>query len=274
MSSKGVDFAYLRSIVLAESANALDASRDYLFESRLQGLLIATGLMTLDRLITALRLELDPALRRSVAEAMTIKETSFFRDQSPFDLLQRELLPDIICARASTRRLRLWSAACSSGQEPYSVAMLIREHFPQLDGWEIEITGTDISLEMIRRARTGRYLTRELKRGLPIRYRIRCMQPSADEWEVTPDVKRICRFYQCNLCEGPLPLEKYDGILLRNVMMYFPDEARRLLLLHIHRILQPDGFLILGSSEQPALSELFQAELKGSACYYRPLSIG
>jgi chemotaxis protein methyltransferase CheR len=271
MSCTNVDFAYLRSIVLEESANVLDPSRDYLFESRLQDLLMTSGLMKLDRLVAALRLNLDPTLRRSVAEAMTIKETSFFRDRLPFDLLQQELLPGIIRRGESTRRLRLWSAACSSGQEPYSVAMILREHFPQLNEWEVEITGTDISHEMVRRARAGRYAKRELSRGLPSRYRIRYMQQSGDEWEVTADLKRICRFYQCNLCEGPLPLEKYDGILLRNVMMYFPDEARRQLLLRVHRMLRPDGFLILGSGEQPALPDLFQAALKGSACYYRPL---
>jgi chemotaxis protein methyltransferase CheR len=274
MSCASVDFAYLRSIVLEESANVLDASRDYLFESRLQTLLITTGLMTLDRLVAALRHEPDPLLKRSVAEAMTVKETSFFRDRSPFELLRLELLPALIKRRESARRLRLWSAACSSGQEPYSVAMLLREHFPQLDGWEVEITGTDISHEMVSRARGGRYAKMELNRGLPARYRVLYMQQSGDEWDVTANVRRVCRFYQCNLCEGPLPLEKYDGILVRNVMMYFPDESRRQLLRHVHSILQPDGFLILGSSEQPAVPDLFQAELKGNACYYRPLPSG
>jgi chemotaxis protein methyltransferase CheR len=98
------------------------------------------------------------------------------------------------------------------------------------------------------------------------------MRAVGEEWEVTPDIRQLCRFYQCNLCGGPLPMEKFDGILLRNVMLYFPDEARRKLLLNVHRILRPDGFLILGSSEQPAVAGLFQAELKGSACYYRPLA--
>jgi chemotaxis protein methyltransferase CheR len=272
MSCTNGDFAYLRSVVLEESANALDESRDYQFRSRLRDLLISTGLMTLERLVAALRLQLDPGLRRQVAEAMTIKETSFFRDRSPFDLLEQELLPDIIRRRESVRRLRLWSAACSSGQEAYSLAMLLGEYFPQLNGWEVEITGTDISHEMILRARAGRYSKRELNRGLPARYRIRCMRQEGDEWKVASDVRQMCRFYQCNLCEGPLPMERFDGILLRNVMLYFPDEARRKLLLHVHRILRSDGFLILGSSEQPALPRFFQAELKGSACYYVPLA--
>src|SRR5262249_14427971 len=159
-------FAYLRSIVLEESANVLDESRDYLFQSRLQNLLMSSGLMTLDRLVAALRLRLDPGLGCRVAEAMTIKETSFFRDRSPVELLQQERLPGIIRRRESVRRLRLWSAACASGQEPYSLAMLLREQFPQLSEWDVGIIGTDISHEMIHRARAGRYAKREVSRGL------------------------------------------------------------------------------------------------------------
>ena len=232
----------------------LEESRDYLFQSRLQSLLMSSGLMTLDRLVAALLSELNPGLRGQVAEAMTLKETSFFRDRSPFELLQQELLPGIIRRREAARRLRLWSAACSSGQEAYLLAMLCARTPPPTQ-WL-----------------GGRYSKTELNRGLPARYRIRHMHQAGEGWEVTPDISQLCRFHQCNLCEGPLPMEKFDGILLRNVMLYFPDEVRRKLLLHMHRILSSDGFLILGSSEQPALPGLFQAELKGSACWYRPLT--
>jgi chemotaxis protein methyltransferase CheR len=271
MSGPESDFAYLRSVVLEESGNVLDASRDYLFKSRLQRLLQATGLRTLDRLVAALREHYNSALRRSIAEAMTVKETSFFRDRSPFELLQQELLPQLIRQRESIRRLRLWSAACSSGQETYSLAMLLREHFPQLRGWQVEIFGTDISHEMIQRAQQGRYHKSELSRGLPALYRAKYTRQCGDEWEVIPEVRAICRFNWRNLCDGPLPLENHDGILLRNVMLYFPDETRRELLLQVYRMLPPDGFLLLGSSEQPGLPEHFQAELKANACYYRPI---
>lgn len=265
------DFALLRSVVLEESGNMLDPSRDHLFKSRLRSVLNAAGLDSLDCLAACLRERPDSALRRAIAEAMTAKETSFFRDRSIFDLLQAELLPALIRRRESTRRLRLWSAACSSGQETYSLAMVLREHFPLMNDWQLEICGTDISHEMIQRAQNGCYHKGEISRGLPARYRTRHMRPVGEDWEVAGEVKRMCRFYRRNLCDGPLPFEKYDGILLRNVMLYFPDELRRTLLLQVHRMLAPDGFLILGSSEQPGLRDHFQAELKANAVYYAPL---
>jgi len=273
MPNSDADFAYLRGVVLEESGNMLDSAREYLFESRLQALLHDTGLMTIERLACALRERNGSALRRSVAEAMTIKETSFFRDRSPFELLENELLPGLIGRRKNVGRLRLWSAACSSGQETYSLAMLVREHFPRLNSWQVEIFGTDISREMILRARTGRYQTSELSRGLPALYRAKYMRACGDEWEVTPEIRKVCRFHERNLCDGSLPLEKYDGILLRNVMLYFPDEVRRRLLLGVHGMLPVDGFLLLGASEQPELPEHFQAELKANACWYRPLAV-
>src|SRR5271156_5254915 len=162
MASTDAEFAFLRSVVFEQSSNVLDASRDYLFESRLQHLLDSTGLKTLDRLVDLLRQQPATAMRESVAAAMTVKETRFFRDRKPFDLLQSELLPPLIRQRESVRRLRLWSAACSSGQEAYSLAMLLREHFPQLNDWQIEIQGTDISLEVVNRAQAARYQRAEV----------------------------------------------------------------------------------------------------------------
>jgi chemotaxis protein methyltransferase CheR len=271
MTCTDADFAYLRSVVVEQSSNVLDASRDYLFEPRLQRLLDSTGLKTLDSLVAALRRQPDSAMKRSVAEAMTVNETSFFRDRTPFDLLQFELLPPLIRQRESERRLRLWSAASSSGQEAYSLAMLLREHFPQLKDWQVEISGSDISVEVINRAQAGRYQRGEVNRGLPASYLLKYMRQTGDEWEVIPELKRVCRFYHRNLCDGPMLLEKYDGILLRNVMLYFSKEARRQLLVDMHSMLHPDGFLILGSSEQPDQLDHFQAVLTANTCYYRPL---
>ena len=273
MACTEADFALLRSVVFEQSSNVLDASRDYLFELRLQPLLESTGLKTLDRLVACLRQQPSAAMKVSVAAAMTIKETSFFRDRKPFDLVQFELLPPLIRQRESARRLRLWSAACSSGQEAYSLAMLLREHFPQVNDWQVEILGTDISLDVVNRAQAGRYQHGEVSRGLPARYRLKYMRQVGDEWEVIPEIRRMCRFYQRNLCHG-LSLERYDGILLRNVLLYFSTGTRRRLLLDMHRMLHPDGFIILGSSEQPDLPDHFRAELKANACYYRPLLVG
>ena len=153
------------------------------------------------------------------------------------------------------------------------MAMLVRERFPRLNAWQVEIFGTDISREMVRRARAGRYQKNELGRGLPALYRTKYMRPCGEEWEVVPEIRKMCRFHERNLCDGSLPFERYDGILLRNVMFYFSNEVRRQLLLEVHGMLPADGFLLLGSSEQPGLPEHFQAELKANACYYRPLAV-
>jgi chemotaxis protein methyltransferase CheR len=271
MASTDADFAFLRSIVLEQSSNALEPSRDYLFESKLQDLLNQAGHETLQQLVAALRRQPNPALRRSIAEAMTVNETSFFRDRASFDFMRLELIPALIRRRESARSLRLWSAACSSGQETYSLAMMLLEYFPELRGWKVEILGTDISSEVIARAQAGRYQRIEVNRGLPARFLNKYFQPVGDEWDIVPQVKSICRFQQRNLCSDPILAEKFDLILLRNVMLYFPAEARRHLLLNIHYALAADGFLILGSSEQPDLPSHFQATVARDTCYHKPL---
>lgn len=272
MACTDADFAYLRSIVLEQSSNTLDPSRDYLFESRLHSLLQATGFETLDALVAALQQRTDPKVKRSIAEAMTVNETSFFRDRAPFELMRLQLLPALLQQRALCRRLRLWSAACSTGQEAYSLAIMLCEDFPQLREWKVEISGTDISAKVIARAQAGRYQRLEVNRGLPARYLLKYMQSVGSEWEIVPELKRLCRFYRRNLCNGSTLIEQYDGILLRNVMLYFSAETRIQLLLNIHRILAPDGFLILGSSEQPGLPTHFQPIVVNNTCYYKPIA--
>lgn len=270
MACTDADYAFLRSVVLEQSSNALDPSRDHLFESRLQLLVKMKGFARLDGLVAALRRHPDPALKRWIAEAMTVNETSFFRDVAPFELMRRELLPDLLRRRET--RLRFWSAACSTGQEAYSLGILLLEHFPQLHDWKIEILGTDLSAEVIARAKAGRYQRLEVNRGLPARLLVKYLRRVGEEWEMVPDLKRLCRFHQRNLCNGPMLLEKFDGILLRNVMLYLSPEARSRLLLEIHRILEPDGFLILGASEQPRLPGYFEPVVAADTCFYRPVA--
>lgn len=274
MGRNDADFTYLRDVVFEHSSNVLDQSRDYLFKSRLNPLMKATGHKTLGSLVAALRETSDPSLKRSVADAMLMNETSFFRDRAPFELMRRELLPALIRARARLRRLRLWSAACSTGQEAYSLAMMLCESFPQLREWEVEITGTDVSAYVVARARAGRYQRIEVNRGLPANYLLKYTRQMDDEWEMTSELKQMCRFQQRNLCNGPLLGEKYDGILLRNVMLYFLPETRRALLLNIHRVLRQDGFLILGTGEQPDMPEHFEPEHANQTFYYKPVARG
>lgn len=272
MSLSALDADYLRAVVMRNSGNHVDSARDYLFESRLQPVLRDRGFDSLAQLVAALRMDAGPHLQRSVAEAMTINETSFFRDSATFDLLREELLPALLAARRERRTLRMWSAASSSGQEAYSLAMLLREHFPALASWKVEIVGTDISAAMVERSRAGRFQRIEINRGLPARLLLKYMVRTGDEWEAAPEIRSLCTFYQRNLCDPSPRAERFDVILLRNVLIYFPAETRHRILLDVHRTLAPDGVLMLGMSEQPRMESHWQTVLTPRTVWYRPVS--
>jgi chemotaxis protein methyltransferase CheR len=264
------DYAYLRELVFQHSQNVLEPSNDHLFQSRLVGLLHRHGMSRLDELVHLLRAANSPELERAVADAMTINETSFFRDVRSFDLLRTEVLPKMIENRRAIKRLRFWSAASSTGQEAHSLAILVREHFQQLSGWNIRIEGTDICAEVVQRARQGRYGRIEMNRGLPARLLVRYFDHLGEDWTIKPEIADLCRFRQANLC-AQLPFqERFDVILLRNVMLYLSLETRRTLLSKVHRLLAPDGYLLLGSAEQPPDRSLWTTVLSGGTCHYRP----
>jgi chemotaxis protein methyltransferase CheR len=272
-ASSSRDYGYLRQLVFGLSQNVLDPSRDYLFDARLTKVLRNLGMNRIDELVRYLQSRSDTRLEREIAAVMTINETSFFRDSLPFDLLRTELLPPLINARRQTRSLRFWSAACSSGQEAHSIAMLMREHFPLLGGWEIRIEGTDICAAVVERAKAGRYHRIEINRGLPARYIIKYFNKVGEDWEIKPEVSKMCTFREANLCGAQFPFarstDRFDVIFLRNVMLYFSVETRKALLARIHRVLAPDGVLFLGASEQPADASLWTATLSGGTCYFR-----
>jgi chemotaxis protein methyltransferase CheR len=272
--SEGVDYGYLRQLVFGLSQNVLDPSRDYLFETRLTKLLRNQGMTQLEELVQHLKLRKNPVLERSIAEAMTINETSFFRDSRPFELLRTELLPKLIESRRNTRGLRFWSAACSTGQEAYSVGMMMQENFPLLAGWNLRIEGTDICAEVVEKAQAGRYHRIEMNRGLPARFVVRYFDHHGEDWTVKPEIKKMCNFRQASLSGPTLPFnraeDRFDVIFLRNVMLYFSQETRKTLMAGIHRVLAPDGILFLGSSEQPADPSIWTAVLAGGTCYFRP----
>jgi chemotaxis protein methyltransferase CheR len=273
-NSSRVDYGYLRQLVFGLSQNVLDPSRDYLFATRLTRLLRNQGMSGLDELVEHLKTERNPSLEHAIAEAMTINETSFFRDVRPFDLLRDELVPALIQSRRSMRSLRFWSAACSTGQEAYSLAMLLHEHFPALAGWNIRIEGTDICAEVIARAQAGSYHRIEMNRGLPARHIVRYFDHAGETWTIKPEIRRLCNFRRANLCAPALPFnrsdDRFDVIFLRNVMLYFSQETRRTLLAGIHRVLAPGGFLFLGSTEQPVDSSMWTPVIAGGTCYFRP----
>jgi chemotaxis protein methyltransferase CheR len=272
MACSDSDYAYLRQLVLSQSANQIDPSRNTLFETRLQPIAQRAGASTLEDFVGILRVDRTPQLHRAVAEAMTINETSFFRDGTPFDLLRSNILPELVERNSATRKLRIWSAASSTGQEAYSIAMLIAEYFPELASWDVKIVGTDISAKVIEYARRGHYRRLEVNRGLSARMLVKYMVRHDDEWEVAPALRSMCDFHCANLCL-PLPqLPVFDLVLLRNVLLYFSQQDRGCVFRDVYRQMAPDSYLLLGSAEQAEDStDLFQVEFAKDCYFYRPL---
>jgi chemotaxis protein methyltransferase CheR len=274
MSCSDSDYKYLRELVLAQSANLIDPSRNALFDTRLTAIARLAGASNLKDFVGILKVDKKPQLHRAVAEAMTINETSFFRDRQPFEMLRETILPQLIARRRSQRRLRIWSAASSTGQEAYSLAMLIAEHYPELAQWDVKIIGTDLSRRVIELAKTGRYRRMEVNRGLPVRMLVKYFVRDGEEWEIVPQVRKMCEFQHANLC-GPLPkLPMFDLVLLRNVLLYFARPDRSRVFSEVRRHIEPEGYLMLGNAEQAEDStKLFDVEFAAGCYVYRPASV-
>ena len=272
MACSDADYAYLRGIVLAQSANQIDPSRKALFETRLTPIAQMSGAANLEDFVHMLKNGRPTHLHRAVAEAMTVNETSFFRDMGTFEMLRCEVFPQLIERRKMQRRLRVWSAASSTGQEAYSVAMLIAEHFPELAQWDLRIIGTDISRYVVDYAQNGRYRRLEVNRGLPARMLLKYMVRDGEEWEVAPQIRAMCEFRYANLC-APMPqLPVFDVVLLRNVLLYFPQNDRKALFKEIYQKMAADGCLVLGNAEQAEDStKLFEVEFAANCYFYRPV---
>lgn len=272
MQCSDADYAYLRELVLNQSANLIDPSRNALFETRLTPMARLAGAQNLGDFVNLLRVDRAAHLHSAVAEAMTINETSFFRDPEMLPMLRESIIPRLVAQRSSSRRLRIWSAASSTGQEAYSLAMLICEYFPELAGWDIKIIGTDISRKVIEYARAGRYRRLEVNRGLPARMLVKYLIRDGEEWEVCPRIRALCDFQYANLC-APLPqLPVFDLVMLRNVLLYFPQQDRSCVFSDVQKHTASDGFLVLGSAEQAEEStNLFDVEFGTNCYFYRPV---
>lgn len=269
------DYNYLRELVQEQSANLIDPSRNALFDTRLTQIARLSGADNLGDFVTMLKSGRPVHLHRAVAEAMTINETSFFRDLKPFEMLREVLLPRLIERRQDSRRLRIWSAASSTGQEAYSLAMVIAEHFPDLAHWDVKIIGTDISRQVVGYAQKGRYRRLEVNRGLPARMLLKYMTRDGEEWEVNPQIRSMCEFQYANLCAPLSLLPVFDLVFLRNVLLYFSQQDRRALFREIHRKVSPDGYLVLGNAEQAEDStDLFEVEFGANCYFYSPVKTG
>jgi chemotaxis protein methyltransferase CheR len=269
---KDENFAFLQDLLRRRSANVLDDGKEYLVRARLSSLASTEGYRTVDQLLEHIRLRPSDPLTRQVIESLVTTETSFFRDHHPFEALRREILPELARKRSVTRTLHLWSAACSSGQEAYSLAMLISDHYG-LAGWNVHILGTDLSSEMVERARQGRYSQLEVNRGIPSHLLVRYFDRAGFSWQVSSDLKRMVEFQQLNLAD-PLPyLPRMDVIFMRNVLIYLADEVKRQVLRRIAAQLRPDGYLAVGGAETMiGYGDLFVRRRADQTSFYQPRS--
>lgn len=244
-----VAYEGFRKLVLDRSGLVLTADKDYLLKSRLEPLARKDGFLGLDQLLAKVGAEPSGPLAQRCIDAMATHESFFFRDATPFDQLRDVILPDLLAARAQSRSLRIWSAACSSGQEPYSLAMLLMEEQHRMPGWRIDILATDMSLPILERARTGLYSDFEVRRGLTDARLARWFTRAGDQWLLSPQVRSMVRFAPHNLLAGTSGLGRFDLIFCRNVLIYFDVEQKRAVLQRMARTLAEDGGLFLGSAE-------------------------
>lgn len=243
------DFDYVRGFVHEQSAIVLEPGKEYLVESRLQTLARKENFSSIEDLIGKLRSDTTKGFQRKVVDAMTTNETSFFRDIHPFEALRKSLLPEIMASRAKERQLHFWCGAASTGQEPYSVLMLISQHFPELLNWDFKFIATDLCGEVLTKARAGRFTQLEVNRGLPAALLLKYFVRQGAEWEIREDLRKRVDFRELNLVKDWPHLPQLDIVFLRNVMIYFNVENKKAILARIRRLLRPGGYLLLGGAE-------------------------
>jgi chemotaxis protein methyltransferase CheR len=256
----------MATLIRDRSGLVLSEDKAYLLESRLMPLTRKAGMKSLDELVAAVRLKRDEALIKNIVEAMTTNESLFFRDTKPFDQLKNLVLPTLLKTRSSTRKIRIWSAACSSGQEPYSIAMILKEAAATFAGWNIEIVATDLSTEILDRAKNGMFSQFEVQRGLPITLLVKYFKQDGDKWKISSDLVSMVNFRSFNLLDSPAPLGQFDIVFCRNVLIYFDQATKGKVLDGIAKIMPDDGVLYLGGAETVlGLTESFQpvAEQRG-----------
>ncbi|MBE7638567.1 chemotaxis protein CheR [Sneathiella sp. P13V-1] len=243
------DFQMLSSLVKERSGLILTEDKIYLLESRLVPLARRRGLNTLEDLVGELRRTNDEKLKEDITEAMTTNETFFFRDNKPFDIFKENILPHLLQARTGKKTLRIWNAACSTGQEPYSLAMLLKEEAAKLSGWRVEILATDISNEVLEKAKAGLYSQFEVQRGLPIQLLIKYFQQMGEMWQIDSSIRAMVKFEKLNLLDNLARVGHFDVVFCRNVLIYFDNETKSKVLNQMQNILANDGALFLGGAE-------------------------
>jgi chemotaxis protein methyltransferase CheR len=242
------DYEYLRKLLKDHSGLDLSADKQYLIESRLLPLARKTGLPGISELVQKMKGG-SAAIITQVVEAMTTNETFFFRDKVPFDHFRTSIMPEILQARAVRKSIRIWCAAGSTGQEPYSLAMCLKEMSAALGGWRIEILATDLSQEVLEKSKAGIYSQFEVQRGLPIQMLVKYFKQIGELWQVNADVRAMVQHRQLNLLHDFSQLGVFDVIFCRNVLIYFDQDTKINIFKRLARVIEPDGFLVLGAAE-------------------------
>jgi chemotaxis protein methyltransferase CheR len=262
------NYAFLQRYIYQESGIVLDAGKGYLIESRLLPIVKQENLSTLNDLCSLLRATAPLHLKSRVVESMTTNETLFFRDLSIFDALQKQVLPGIIEARRSVKRINIWSAAASSGQEAYSIAMILREM--GLEGWRIQILGTDLNQQILNKAAAGRYLQIEVNRGLPARYLVKHFTRAGLDWQINDNLRSMVTFQRFDLRTSMAGLGPFDLVFCRNVLIYFDIQTKKQILASIRRTMCSGALLALGAAETTInLDAAYNRVTQGSAAFYQ-----
>lgn len=242
-------YEFVRQLLKSRSGLQLTDDKQYLVESRLLPVARRAGLTTIDDLIASVRSNQTPVLADEVVEAMTTNETFFFRDKVPFEQFKTVIMPALIAARARQRRIRIWCAAASSGQEPYSLAMCLKEMASELRGWQIDILGTDLSQSVLEKAKSGLYSQFEVQRGLPIQLLVKYFSRHGEMWQIAPELREMVQFRRFNLLNDLTSLGRFDVVFCRNVLIYFDQETKSSVLERLHAVLERDGYIVLGAAE-------------------------
>jgi chemotaxis protein methyltransferase CheR len=243
------DYDFLRRLVKDHSGLALGGDKQYLVESRLLPVSRRLGLAGLKGLMEKIRQSGNEALVVEVVEAMATNESLFFRDKIPFDHFRETIMPALLASRAQQRRIRIWCAAASTGQEPYSLAMTLKDMGSALAGWRTDILATDFSLEVLEKAKAGIYSQFEVQRGLPIQMLVKYFTQVGEMWQIAPEIRAMVQFRPFNLLQDCSQLGGFDVVFCRNVLIYFDQPTKIGVLDRIARVIVPDGYLVLGAAE-------------------------
>ena len=270
------DFNFIREFAKRTAAIVIDPGKEYFIESRLEPLVPDLGCGTLSNLISLVRNNTRMGtLHTRVIDALTTNETSFFRDFHPYETLRKHIIPGLIEQRSAQRKLSIWSAACSTGQEPYSLSLMLREHFQHLNGWDVSILATDLSTSVLKQAKAGEYTQFEVNRGMPAPMLFKYFTKKGDRWCVKEDLKKPIDFRQMNLIE-PWPIfPPFDIVLIRNVMIYFDVPTKQTILKRLRACLKPQGSLLLGTAETTLnLDPTWSPVTLGTSTVYQTINSG